>query len=260
MYLANNTSTQLHSAPISHSDLKVWLLSKRQLCDVECLLNGAFFPLSGFLEFDDFESVCNTMRLCDGTLWPMPITLDVSEIFASQLQINESIILADEENKPLALLTISSKWLADKEKEARLVFGTNDKKHPGVHYLLENAGTWYLGGKLTPISLPIHYDFVEYRHTPAQLKQLFQIHGWSKIIAFQTRNPIHRAHYELTCRAIETTQAHLLIHPVVGLTQPGDIDTATRVQCYKKILEKYPNQSAMLSLLHLAMRMAGPYS
>ena len=255
-------TTDGSNAPLcpDHSDQnkKYWCLSKRQLCDVECLLNGAYFPLTGFLDTDDYASVCTNMRLHDGALWPIPITLDVSEPFAFAIQLGEQIVLTNDENTPLAILTVTSKWHPDKEQEARLVFGTTDKKHPGVHYLFNEAGPWYLGGKLTALSPLVHYDFIEYRHTPAELKQLFTIYGWSKIIAFQTRNPIHRAHYELTRRAAETVNAHLLIHPVIGMTKPGDVDAATRVKCYEAILEKYPNQGAMLSLLPIAMRMAGP--
>jgi sulfate adenylyltransferase len=252
------SSSQWRVTALAHSEFKNWTLSSRQLCDVECLLNDAFSPLTGFLEMDDYLAVCHNMRLCNGALWPIPITLDVSEAFATQLQVNEKIILVNEENTPLAFLTVTSKWLPNKEEEARLVFGTTDKKHPGVQYLFDKAGTWYLGGALTKISLPIHYDFVAYRHTPAQLKQLFKTYGWSRVIAFQTRNPIHRAHYELTLRAAKAVDAALLIHPVVGLTKSGDVPPAVRVQCYEKVLEKYPNQRVMLSLLPLAMRMAGP--
>lgn len=198
------------------------------------------------------------MRLTNGTLWPMPITLDVPESFALQLHAGEQIILADDENTPLALLTVTSNWQPNKDHEAEAVFGANDIKHPAVQYLHEQAGAWYLGGKITALSTPAHHDFVEYRHTPAQLKQLFKIYGWSKIIAFQTRNPIHRAHYELTLRAADAANAQLLIHPVVGMTKPGDVDHVTRVKCYEQVLEKYPDQRAMLSLLPLAMRMGGP--
>ena len=233
-------------------------LSRRQLCDLECLLNGAFAPLNGFLDEDNYNSVCATMRLLDGSLWPMPITLDVSESFSAQTVLGESILLTNDENTPLALLTVSSNWKPNKHLEAQLVFGTTDKKHPAVSYLQDQAGDYYLGGKVTPLSPIVHYDFIEHRHTPAQLKQLFQVFGWDKIVAFQTRNPIHRAHYELTLRAAKAVNAHLLIHPVVGMTKPGDVEQLTRVKCYEQILKKYPNQSAMLSLLPLAMRMGGP--
>ena len=252
------TSIQPIITPIDLTNKKVWTLSKRQRCDLECLLNGVYAPLVGFLDKEEYESVCHTMRLSNGALWPIPITLDVPENFALQVQLGEQIILADDENTPLALLTVTSNWQPNKMQEAQAVFGTNDTKHPGVHYLHEQAGTWNLGGKIYALSTPTHYDFPEYRHTPAQLKQLFKIYGWSKIIAFQTRNPIHRAHYELTLRAAEAVNAQLLIHPVVGMTKPGDVDHVTRIKCYEQVLEKYPKQRAMLSLLPLAMRMGGP--
>lgn len=237
---------------------KVLCLTKRQLCDLECLLNGAFAPLDGFLDYEEYHSVCNTMRLSDGSLWPMPITLDVSADFATQIHIGEQVVLTNDENTPLALLTVSSKWQPDKQQEALLVFGCLDKKHPGVNYLFTTAGPYYLGGKVTPLSPIMHYDFVQYRHTPKEIQQLFRVYGWSKIIAFQTRNPIHRAHYELMRRAAAEVNGNILIHPVVGVTRNGDIDYVTRVHCYEAILEQFPEQNAMLSLLPLAMRMGGP--
>lgn len=233
-------------------------LSKRQLCDLECILNGTFAPLTGFLNREDYHSVCKNMRLADGKLWPMPITLDVPESFADTVQFGEQVVLIDDENTPLALLTVSSKWQVDKEEEALLVFGCIDKKHPGVNYLYTVAGSFYLGGDVTALSPITHYDFVQYRHTPNQLQQLFKRHGWSKIIAFQTRNPIHRAHYELMQRAAKEVNGHVLIHPVVGMTRSGDIDYVTRVHCYEAVLKEFPKQHATLSLLPLAMRMAGP--
>ena len=256
MLISNHSCLKKPLYDLTH--LKIWNLSPRQLCDVECILNGAYSPLTGFLDINDYNAVCETMRLENGTLWPIPITLDVTDVFAAELHLGEQIILANDENTPLALLTVSACWLPDKTKEARLVFGTTDTLHPAVQYLDSIAGNWYVGGVLKQLSPVIHYDFVEYRHSPADLKQLFKLYGWTRIIAFQTRNPMHRAHYELTRRAAHETQAHLLIHPVVGMTKPGDIDHVTRVKCYEQMLEKYPHQEVMLSLLPLAMRMAGP--
>lgn len=241
------------------NNTRYWTLSKRQLCDLECLLNGAFAPLTGFLEQADYTSVCENMRLSNGTLWPMPITLDVSEAFAAQCSIGDVIILIDDENTPLASLNVSSMWQPNKADEAEQVFGNRDKLHPGVQYLYDEAGSWYLGGKVTALSTPIHHDFLKYRHTPAELKQLFKVYGWSRILAFQTRNPIHKAHFELTQRAAHKANASLLIHPVVGMTKPGDIDYILRVKCYEHVIKRYPEtQHAMLSLLPLAMRMGGP--
>ena len=195
----------------------------------------------------------------NGALWPMPVTLDVDESFVSQLKPGETILLVNSENTPLARMTVSSNWKPDKTVEAEQVFGTTDRLHPAVDYLFNEAGAWYLGGKLAALNPLVHYDFIEYRHTPAQLKQLFQLYGWSRVVAFQTRNPVHRAHFELTRRAAKAANAALLIHPVVGMTKPGDIDGVTRVKCYEQILTQYPvEQPVMLSLLPLAMRMGGP--
>lgn len=238
---------------------RYWTLTRRQLCDLECLLNGAFAPLTGFLDQDDYHAVCESMRLTDNSLWPIPITLDVSDEFAAQCNLDDLIILVDEENTPLASLNVGSMWQPDKHYEAEQVFGTTDRLHPGVDYLYSEAGSWYMGGKVTALSAPAHYDFHEYRHTPAELKQLFKLYGWSRILAFQTRNPIHKAHFELTERAARKANANLLIHPVVGMTKPGDIEYILRVKCYEHVIKRYPStQHAMLSLLPLAMRMGGP--
>lgn len=241
-----------------HLEKKVLRLTKRQLCDLECILNGTFSPLTGFLNIDDYYSVCKNMRLADGTLSPIPITLDVSESFANKVQLGEQVVLTDDENTPLALLTINSKWQPDIDEEALSIFGCIDKKHPGVNYLYTVAGPYYLGGHVTALSPITHCDFIQYRHTPTQLQQLFKQYGWSKIIAFQTRNPIHRAHYELMQRASKEINGHVLIHPVVGMTRSGDIDYVTRVHCYEAVLNEFPLRRAALSLLPLAMRMAGP--
>ncbi|MDF1646826.1 MAG: bifunctional sulfate adenylyltransferase/adenylylsulfate kinase [Legionellaceae bacterium] len=237
--------------------IKYWTLTKRQLCDVECLLNDAFWPLTGFLDEADYRSVCENMRLKNGILWPMPITLDVSETFALQCNLGDNITLVNDENTPLARLTVSAIWQPNKALEAEQVFGTTDVLHPGVNYLYHEAGSWYIGGKIEVLSRPSHYDFLEYRHTPAQLKQLFEWYGWSRVVAFQTRNPMHRAHFELTQRAAKKVQANLFIQPVVGMTKPGDIDYILRVKCYEHVL-KYYKAHAILSVLPLAMRMGGP--
>jgi sulfate adenylyltransferase len=237
---------------------KSWALSSRQVCDLELLINGGFNPLVGFLNQEDYTAVCHDMRLVSGELWPIPITLDITESFVSDLTIGESIILCDSENVPLAVLQVESKWKPNKTEEAISVFGTTDIRHPGVNYLLNQAGDWYIGGKILGLQLPTHYDYKQHRLTPKELKARFVEKNWSNIVAFQTRNPMHRAHFELTLRAVELENANLLLHPVVGMTKPGDIDHYTRVRCYEKIIEKYPAERAHLSLLPLAMRMAGP--
>jgi sulfate adenylyltransferase len=196
--------------------------------------------------------------LTNDKIWPIPITLDVSKEIASNFIIGDEIELRDVEGVLLGKLTIESKWIPDKMLEAELVFGTTDEAHPAVNYLFHKAGDVYLGGKVKKVQLPFHYDYAKYRHTPKELRALFANHGWQKIVAFQTRNPLHKAHQELTLRAAKELEANLLIHPVVGMTKPGDIDHFTRVRCYEAILETYPSETTMISLLPLAMRMAGP--
>ena len=235
-----------------------WDLSERQLCDIELLLNGAFSPLEGFLNQADYESVVETMRLCSGLLWPIPITLDVSEDFAGGIGSGDRIALRDLEGVVIATLEVADIWSPDKAAEAVGVFGTGDQAHPAVHYLHHIAGPVYVGGKLRGIEPPTHYDFKHLRDGPEELRQRFRKLGWRRVVAFQTRNPMHRAHQELTLRAARDAEANLLIHPVVGMTKPGDIDHFTRVRCYERLTSRYPEQTTMLSLLPLAMRMGGP--
>ena len=239
-------------------DLKTWYLTPRQICDAEMLLHGAFSPLSGFLGKQDYERVCKEMRLTDGTLWPMPVTLDVDEAFAKSLKPGEQVALRDQEGVVLAVLTVGDVWKPDKRLEAQQVFGTTDTAHPAVDYLLNKSGEYYAGGKLTGLELPAHYDFKDLRLSPKALRERFNALGWERIVAFQTRNPMHRAHVELTMRAAKQTQANLLVHPVVGMTKPGDVDHYTRVRVYQRVIKRFPAEKAMLSLLPLAMRMGGP--
>ena len=236
-----------------------WDLTPRQLCDLELLLSGGFSPLQGFMTRGDYERVCHCMQLTSGLIWPMPITLDVSEEFARKLTPGSSkVALRDHEGVMLAVLHVEDLWQPDREEEAQAVFGTTSAVHPGVDYLLNRAHPWYVGGKLEGLQLPSHYDFKTLRLTPAELRAEFSRLGWRQIVAFQTRNPMHRAHVELTFRAARTVEASLLIHPSVGMTKPGDVDYFTRVRCYQLLLSKYPPGTVKLSLLPLAMRMGGP--
>ena len=239
-------------------DLPSWDLTERQTCDLELLMNGGFHPLTGFLRREDYDSVVERMRLADGTLWPMPVTLDVSEAFAEGIEPGQDIALRDQEGVILAILSVQDKWTPDKAREAQKVFGADDDAHPAVYYLHNTAGPVYLGGTVTGIQQPVHYDYRGLRNTPNELRAFFRKMGWRRVVAFQTRNPLHRAHQELTFRAAKEAQANLLIHPVVGMTKPGDIDHFTRVRCYEAVLDKYPSSTTSLSLLNLAMRMAGP--
>ena len=233
-------------------------LTPRQICDLELLMNGGFNPLKGFLSEADYNSVVDTMRLTDGQLWPMPITLDVSTDFAQAIELGQDIALRDQEGVILGTMTVTDKWTPDKAHEAKMVFGADDTAHPAVNYLHYQAGEVYLGGPVTGIQQPVHYDFRGRRDTPNELRAYFRKLGWRKVVAFQTRNPLHRAHQELTFRAAKEAQANLLIHPVVGMTKPGDIDHFTRVRCYEAVLDQYPASTTSMSLLNLAMRMAGP--
>jgi sulfate adenylyltransferase len=235
-----------------------WDLTARQLCDLELLGNGGFSPLRGFLGQDDYEAVCERMRLADGTLWPIPVNLDLPEEKAAQLGTGASLALRDPEGVMLAVLHVSELYRPDREQEAKLVFGTTDKAHPGVAYLLDRANPVYAAGKLEVLSLPVSYDYKSLRLTPTELRAQFHRMGWARVVAFQTRNPMHRAHVELTLRAARQVEANLLIHPSVGMTKPGDVDHHTRVRCYQAVLKGYPHATATLSLLPLAMRMGGP--
>ena len=235
-----------------------WDLTDRQICDIELLLNGAFSPLKGFMNQADYDSVLKDMRLADGTLWPMPITLDVDEKTKQAATAAGHLTLRDKEGVVLAVLKVSDAWQVDKTAEAQAVYGSTDEKHPAVNYLMHQAGDYYLGGELLGLQLPTHYDYKQHRHTPQEIRNKFKKLGWSRVVAFQTRNPMHRAHQELTFRAAQRVEANLLIHPVVGLTKPGDIDHFTRVRCYEKVMDRYPERTTALSLLPLAMRMGGP--
>ena len=255
LYLAQEDCAAEKQAAIEYSS---WDLTQRQLCDIELLLNGGFSPLEGWLNKEDYERVVEEMRLQDGTLWPIPITLDVTEDFADQVKMGQSIALRDPEGVLIATMTVQSKWTPDRRLEAKRVYGTTDEAHPGVDYLLRQAHPVYLGGSVKGIEKPVHYDFKYLRDDPEDLRRAFQARGWSRVVGFQTRNPMHRAHQEMTYRAAQMAEANLLIHPVVGMTMPGDIDPFSRGRCYEHVVKTYPEQTTALSLLPLAMRMAGP--
>ena len=236
-----------------------WDLTGRQLCDLELLMSGGFSPLTGFLNQRDYEGVSHNMRLQSGVLWPLPVTLDVSEEFTKSLKPGSSkIALRDPEGVMLAVLHVEDVWLPDRIAEAEAVFGTTSAAHPGVDYLLNKSYPWYVGGRIEATQSPSHYDFRSLRLTPAELRAEFTRLGWRRVVAFQTRNPMHRAHVELTFRAAKQVEANLLIHPSVGMTKPGDVDYFTRVRCYQLLLSKFPQGTVRLSLLPLAMRMGGP--
>ncbi|KAM0279047.1 hypothetical protein ACHAQH_004829 [Verticillium albo-atrum] len=237
-------------------------LTERHLCDLELILNGGFSPLEGFMNEKDYDGVVKENRLADGALFSMPINLDVSQQTIDEVGIKTGarITLRDlRDDRALAILTVEEVYKPNKNLEAQEVFGSpDDVTHPGIKHLLQVANEFYVGGKLEAVQRLAHYDFLDLRYTPAELRQHFEKLGWNKVVAFQTRNPMHRAHRELTVRASRSQQANVLIHPVVGLTKPGDIDHFTRVRVYKALLPRYPNGMAALALLPLAMRMGGP--
>lgn len=237
------------------------VLTERQLCDLELLANGGFSPLEGFMTEADYTSVVSSLRLANGVLFPMPITLDVSQerIDALSMVPGTRIALRDpRDDAALAILTVEDIYKPDQVKEAIQVFGADDPAHPSVAYLRNKVQPIYVGGKVQAIQAPTHFDYVALRYTPAELRSHFKKLAWRKVVAFQTRNPMHRAHRELTVRAARQRHANVLIHPVVGLTKPGDVDAFTRVRVYQSIMAKYPNGMGHLALLPLAMRMAGP--
>lgn len=238
--------------------LKRSVLTPRQLCDIEQLITGGFSPLAGFMNQADYESVRDDMRLADGTLWSMPIVLDEGVEFGSSLSAGSRVALMHPEGVLIAVLTVDSVWEPDRDEEAFKVFGTNNDEHPGVNALVNSSGSVYVGGTLEAVRASQHHTYAELRQTPAELRREFASRGWSEVVAFQTRNPMHRAHVELTRRASEDLGANLLIHPVVGLTKPGDVEYHTRVRCYRAVIGSYPENTAALSLLQLAMRMGGP--
>jgi len=234
-----------------------WVLTQRQLCDLELLASGGFSPLQGFLGEADYATVCQTMRLSDGTLWPLPITLDVAADVAAALDAGRQLALRDPEGVLRAAIEVAEVYRPDRVAEAEAVYGTTDPAHSGVAALLA-APPFCVAGRLEVVAMPEHYDHRPLRRTPAELRAEFRRRGWKRVVAFNTRNPMHRAHVELTRRAMAETGGALLLHPVVGESVRGDIDHFTRVRCYEAVLPSYPQGRAMLALLPLAMRMAGP--
>ena len=255
LYLPRGARNALTAAA---RDFPSWDLTPRQLCDLELLLSGGFAPLTGFLKRADYERVVDEMRLADGRLWPLPVTLYVTREFAAKLKSGDSVALRDPEGVLIAVLDVEDIWEPDLKREALGVFGTQDERHPAVFYLHHRTNPVYIGGRLRGVEAPTHYDFKHLRRTPAELRKLFADMGWTRVVAFQTRNPMHRAHLELTHRAAKQAGAKLLLNPSVGMTKPGDIDHYTRVRCYEHLIKRYPADSALLSLLPLAMRMGGP--
>ncbi|MDA3898033.1 MAG: bifunctional sulfate adenylyltransferase/adenylylsulfate kinase [Desulfobacteraceae bacterium] len=233
-------------------------LNDRQLCDLELLAIGGFSPLKGFMVRSDYESVLDRMRLQDDVLWSVPVCLDVSESFAKNLEVGQSVALRDPEGFLLAVMHVEDVWPVDREKEAQKIYETQDTNHPGVWYLKNKSADYYVGGDLEVISLPLHFDFKQLRLTPAEVRATYAKLGWHRIVGFQTRNPLHRFLFEMTTRAMREARANLLLLPAVGMTRPGDFDHYTQVRCYQAVSKHFPPNSHVMSLLPLAMRLSGP--
>ncbi|MFW6324820.1 MAG: bifunctional sulfate adenylyltransferase/adenylylsulfate kinase, partial [Desulfovibrionales bacterium] len=239
-------------------DLPAIDLNERQLCDLEMLLNRAFYPLEGFLCREDYDSVLTSMRLSDGSLWPMPICLDVPEKTALSLKRKDVLALRDQEGFMLATLEIEDIWKPDKEHEAVAVYGTaNPEEHPGVRQLYK-TDSWYVGGRLEGLHLPLHYDFPEYRTTPSETHRRFSQSGWRNVIGFHTERPLHCAHKEMILRAAREAGASIFLQPIVGIPRPGDLDHFTMIRCYEQFLSQFPKNMISMGLLPLAVRRAGP--
>ena len=231
-------------------------LSDRAVCDLELLATGAFSPLDRFMGRADYGRVVEGMRLADGTIFPIPVTLPVER--QAPVRLDSRLALRDSKNDLLAVLTVESIYEWGFESCARQVYGTVDPHHPLVAEM-HRWGPLNVSGRLEVLQLPKRYDFQELRLTPAQTRRRLEEFGRASVVAFQTRNPLHRAHEELTKRAIREQDATLLLHPVVGLTKSGDVDHFTRVRSYRALAENYyPPDQILLALLPLAMRLAGP--
>jgi sulfate adenylyltransferase len=238
------------------NQLPSFKISARALCDLELLATGGFSPLDRFMGKADYEHVLHDMHLMDGTLWPLPITLPVNP--TELPAVGEEVVLRNANNDLIAIMQIDEVFHWDPETESLLAYGTNDTRHPMVSEMVR-WGKVCVSGPLKVINLPRYYDFASLRHTPAQVREQLAVLGYANVVAFQTRNPLHRIHEELTKRAASTVGGSLLIHPVVGLTKPGDIDHYTRVRIYKSLVDNYYDKNkTLLSLLPLAMRLAGP--
>lgn len=231
-------------------------ISERATCDLELLACGAFSPLDRFVGFKDYQRILHEMRLESGHLFPIPITLAVNEVPPQIL--DREIALRSQKNELLAILAVEEIYEWDQHSTAQLVFGTRDSRHPLVSEM-QRWGKFNLAGRLRVFQLPRYHDFCDLRLTPVQVRARLESLGRRNVVAFQTRNPLHRAHEEMTKRAMAEVDGVLLLHPAVGLTKPGDVDHYTRVRSYKALAEKYYDRDRiLLALLPLAMRLAGP--
>ncbi len=232
-------------------------ISPKEISDLELISTGAYSPLEGFMTKEDYHSTMDTMHLAGGLPWTIPVTLAVSKETADTIKEGEDVALTSEDGTILALMAVEEVFPHDKDKEALQVYGTREEAHPGVKRLYQ-SGDMLLGGKVSLIERPEHEDFKQYRLDPAQTRALFQERGWKRVVGFQTRNPIHRAHEYIQKCALEVVDG-LMIHPLVGETKADDIPADVRMRCYEVLMENYyPKDRVMLLVFPAAMRYAGP--
>lgn len=234
-------------------------LNKRQLCDLELILNRAYYPLKGYMGREEYESVLDQMRLTDGTVFPMPVSLDVGEKVSAAIKVNDKIALRDEEGFLLAVLTVSDIFKPDKKREAFHIFGTDDPEtHPGVKQFLHSVKDLYLGGLIEGIHYPIHYDFKDIRFTPSETHRKFSQNGWRNIIGFHVEGPLHCREKEMSLLAAREAGGAIFMQPTVGLKHPGDLDHYTAVRCHQAFAKKYPKNMILMGIIPLRKRSAGP--
>ncbi len=232
-------------------------LSPRQLCDLELLLNGGYSPLQGFMGAADYQSVCADLHLADGTLWPLPVTLDISDELARSLEPGAPLALRDGEGVMLAAIVVDEIFKPDRDAEVLALFGSDDRSRPEIAQHLHRATRHSVAGRIEGLQLPLHFDYRELRLTPRELRREFSRLGWRRVIAFQTHRTIHKAQLAMTVEAARETGSNLLIHPVVGRGLPGDADHHTRIRCYQALMPHFPKTMARLNLLPMALRGGG---
>lgn len=236
-------------------------LDGQQLADIELLLNRGMYPLDGYMNRENYESVLDNMRLTDDTIFPVPLCLQVDRQTAESLESNQRVALCDPEGVLLAIMTVSDIWQLDKKREAQAIYGTSDTRvHPEVQTLFSTRKDWYVGGSLEGISLPVHYDFQELRYTPSETVRRFTMNGWRKVLGFHTEDYLHCAHREMVLQAARDAGAAILLHPVADLSHPGDLDYYTQVRCYQHFVKKFPPNMILLGLMPFTNRDAGPRS
>lgn len=249
-------STELESLAESAKRMPSITLNRREISDLDLITIGAYSPLEGFMSLSDYENVLQNKRLSNGLPWTIPITLTVCEK-SKDLKVGTNIALANDQGEKIGILHLEEIFNIDAEREALMVYGTNDIDHPGVKYL-KGCGSIALAGKVTVLKRPKHDDFNDYRYDPAQSRKIFREKGWKRVVGFQTRNPVHRAHEYIQKCALEVVDG-LFLHPLVGETKEGDIPADIRMNCYEILIRDYfPKDRVVLGVYPAAMRYAGP--